>query len=77
MLFATAQVRFIFNSKFYNQIDGVAMGFHLAPIFANIFMSFYEFKLQNECNLSKPKFYLKYINDILAAFGKEQDSLNL
>ena len=25
-LFATSQAHFIFNSKFYNQIDGVAMG---------------------------------------------------
>ena len=25
-LFATSQIHFIFNSKFYNQIDGVTMG---------------------------------------------------
>ena len=31
-LFATSQTHFIFNSKFYNQIDGVAMGSHLAPV---------------------------------------------
>ena len=29
-LFATSQTHFIFNSKFYNQIDGVAMGSLLA-----------------------------------------------
>ena len=28
------------------------------------------------CNLDKPKFYLRYVDDILAAFEKEQDSLN-
>ena len=28
------------------------------------------------CNLNKPKFYLRYVDDILAAFEKEQDSLN-
>ena len=27
-------------------------------------------------NLNKPKFYLSYVDDILAAFGKEQDSLD-
>ena len=42
-LFATSQTHFIFNSKFYNQIDGVAMGSRLVPALANIFMSFYEF----------------------------------
>ena len=43
-LFATSQTRFIFNSKFYNQIDGVAMGSPLAPVLANIFMDFRESK---------------------------------
>ena len=30
----------------------------------------------NEYNLNKPKFYLRYVDDILAAFDKEQDSLD-
>ena len=62
--------------RFYNQIDGVAMGSPLAPLLANIFMGFHESKWLNEYNLSKPKFYLRYIDDILAAFDNEQDSLN-
>ena len=52
------------------------MGSPLAPVLANIFMSFHESKWLNEYNLNKPKFYLRYVNDILAAFGNEQDSLN-
>ena len=67
---------FLFNGRFYNQIDGVAMGSHLAPVFANIFMGFYEYQWLNEYNLNKPKFYLRYVDDILAAFEREQDSLN-
>ena len=43
-LFATSQTHFIFNSNFYNQIDGVAMGFPLALVLANIFMGFYKSK---------------------------------
>ena len=39
-LFATSQTHFIFNSKFYNQIDGVAMGSPFAPVLANIFLGF-------------------------------------
>ena len=46
-LFATSQIHFVFNSKFYNQIDGVAMCSPLAPVLANIFMDFYEFKWLN------------------------------
>ena len=31
-LFATSQAYFIFNSKFYNQIDGIAIGSALVPV---------------------------------------------
>ena len=74
-LFATSQTHFIFNGKFYNQIDGVAMASPLAPVLANIFMGSYESKWLNEYNLNKPKFYLRYVDNILPAFDKEQDSL--
>ena len=49
---------FFFNSIFYINIDGVAMGSPLAPAFADIFTGFYEFKWLNEFNLHKTKFYL-------------------
>ena len=73
-LFATSQTHFIFNSKFYNQFDGVAMGSPLAPVLANIFMGFHESKWLNEYNLNKPKCYFRFVDDILAAFDNEQDS---
>ena len=74
-LFSTSKTHFIFNSKFYNQIDGVAVGSPLAPVLANIFMGFHKSKWLNEY-LNKPKFYLRYVDDILAAFDNEQDPLN-
>ena len=52
------------------------MGCPLAPVLANIFRGVCECKCLNEYNLSKPKFYLRYVDDILAAFEKDQDSLN-
>ena len=52
------------------------MGSPLAPALANNFMGFHESKWLNEYNLNKPKFYLRYVDDILAAFDNEQDSLN-
>ena len=57
-LFATSPTHYIFNSKFYSQIDGVVMGFPLAPVLANIFMGFNESNWLNEYKLNKPKFYL-------------------
>ena len=65
----------MFNSKFFNQMDGVVMGSPLAPILANIFIGVHESKWLNENNLNKPKFYLRYVDDILTAFNNEQDSL--
>ena len=47
----------------------------LTPVLANIFMTFHESKYLNEYSINKPKFYLRYVGDILAAFDKEHDSL--
>ena len=52
------------------------MGSPLAPVLANVFMELYKSKWLNEYNLNKPEFYLRYDDDILAAFEKKQDSLN-
>ena len=50
------------------------MDYPLTPILANISMVFYVSKWLNKYNLNKPKFYLKYVDGILAAFDKEEDS---
>ena len=52
------------------------MGSPLASALANIFMGFHESKWLNEYNLNKHKLYLRYVDDILAAFDNEQYSLN-
>ena len=39
-------------------------------------MGSYESIWLNECYLNKAQLYLRYVDDILAAFEKEQDSLN-
>ena len=43
------------------------MGSPLAPVLANIFMGFCKSRWLNEYNLNKPKFYLRYVDVILAA----------
>ena len=52
------------------------MGCPLVPVLANIFMGFDESMWLIEYSLNKPKFHLRYVDGILAAFGNEQDSLN-
>ena len=49
----------------------------LALVLTNIFIGFCESKWLNEYDVNKPKFYLRYVDDILAAIDNKQDSLNL
>ena len=58
----------MFYKKFYNQIDGAAMDYPLALAFATNFMGFYESRWLNEYTFNETKFYLRYVDDILAAF---------
>ena len=73
--FATSKTHFLFFGKFYNQIDGVAMGSLLSPVLANILMDFLKSIWLHECNINKLKFYLRYVEGILAAFEKVQNSI--
>ena len=48
------------------------MGSPLAPVLANIFTGFHESNWLNEYDLNKPKFYLRYVDDIPAAFDSNK-----
>ena len=50
------------------------MGCPLGSVLANMLMGFYKYKWLHEYIFNKPKFYLKYVDEIQAAFEKEQDS---
>ena len=39
---ATCETHFLFKGKFYDQINGVAMGSPLAPVLASLFTGHYE-----------------------------------
>ena len=52
------------------------MGSLLAFVIANICLGFYKSKWLNGYNLNKPKFYLRYVNNILEVFDKDLDLLN-
>ena len=43
-LFPISETHFLFYGRFYNKIDGVAMGSPSAHVLANIFMCFYKSK---------------------------------
>ena len=60
---------FIFNGRIYQQIDGVAMGSPLGPLFANIFLLFHEKSWLHNCPASfKPLLYRRYVDDCFLLF---------
>ena len=60
---------FMFNGRLFHQIDGVAMGSPLGPLFANIFMSFHEKTWLSNCPcLFKPLLYRRYVDDCFLLF---------
>ena len=66
---------FIFNSKFYLQIKGCAMGTICAPSYANIFMSEFEEKHIYPLIKNKSAIYLRYIDDIFMVWTKPENEL--
>ena len=67
--FATCETHFLFNGKFYDQIDGVAMGSPLAPVLANLFMGLNENLWIGNFQETSPSYYRRYINDIFSVFN--------
>ena len=57
---------FIFDGKFYEQCDGVAMGSTLGPTLANVFMS--QIWLENCPSHFKPIVYRRFVDDTFLLF---------
>ena len=70
----TKSVSFSFNDTMYRQVDGISMGSPLDPIFANIFVGFYE-KLLFE-RFPKPYIYLHNVDDTFACFSSRGEVLS-
>ena len=64
LLKLTTESTFIFNTKFYRQIDGCTMGSPLSVVFSDIFMT----KMEKDAikSLRKPLFYKRFVDDIFA-----------
>ena len=66
---ATKESLFLFDRKYYSQIDGVAKGSPLGPTSANIFLCHYEEIWLKDCPPQfKPSFYKRYVDDIFILF---------
>ena len=72
--FATAQTYFYFDGKFFDQVDGVAMGSPLGPVLANLFMGYYEQKWLESDHGRLVKFYRRYVEDIFCLSENEDQA---
>ena len=60
---------FLFDGVLYKQVDGVAMGSPLSPLFANIFLLFHEKFWLADCPSNfKPLFYRRYVDHCFLIF---------
>ena len=72
MEFATKDMMFLFNDRYYRQIEGVAMGSPLGPILANIFLCHHEKRWLRNCPAEfKPINYIRYVDDTFVLFWDE------
>ena len=74
-LVATAQTHFLFKGKYYDQIDGVAMGSPLALVLANLFMGHHERIWLQQYDGPEIYFYRRYVDDTFCLFNNETDAL--
>ena len=66
ILDACIETLFSFNSKLYEQIDGVPMGSSLAPVLANIIVIELErIIVKKSLHKSLVKLYMRYVDDTL------------
>ena len=66
---------FTFNSEYYLQIKGTAMGKKFAPAYANIFMANWEKEALEKCHI-KPALYIRYLDDIFGIWLGNQEEFD-
>ena len=67
---------FEFNSEYYLQIKGTAMGKRFAPSYANIFMAKWEEGVLEKCPI-KPLNYMRYLDDIFGIWPGSREQFEV
>ena len=66
---------FLFNGKYYQQVEGMGMGSPLGPTFANVFMCHHESVWLDHCPPQfKPVHYFRYLDDTFLLFKEKSHS---
>ncbi|VDP74112.1 unnamed protein product [Echinostoma caproni] len=63
-------VKFSFLDERYQQLDGVAMGSHLEPILADIFVGYLEHQLRDE--IKKLDLYCRYVDNVFIIYDAKE-----
>jgi len=74
LVICTQKSHFQFKGNFFDQIDGVAMGSPLGPLFANIFMDEFEQSKMKKLTELGVKIWLRYVDDVFAIIEHESQS---
>ena len=69
---ATSQTHFLFNGKVFDQIDDVAMGSPLAPVYANLFLGQHEDVWLK--TIKALLFYRRYVDDTFCVIHNEKEA---
>ena len=64
------------DGKLYRQVEGVAMGSPLGPLFANFYMSYLENSVLSNTD-NKPTIYARYVDDIFLQIQSIEELQNL
>ena len=69
---STKESYFVFDKKYYKQVDGIAMGSPLGPTLANAFLCHHEKIWLKNCPVEfKPVYYKRYVDDIFVLFNSK------
>ncbi|CAF0726153.1 unnamed protein product [Adineta ricciae] len=68
---ATKETHFIFNNKTYCQINGVAMGSPLGPLFADIYINYLEQKFMKRITKNGVEHYKRFVDDTFVIAHKD------
>lgn len=74
LVICTQESHFQFNGLYYDQVDGVAMGSPLGPLFANIFMNNFEKLHETKLKELGVNLWLRYVDDIFATLRDKENA---
>ena len=73
---ATGEAHLLFNGKFYDQLDSVAMGSLLAPVLANLFVGHNKKLWTKNFQGTPPSYYRRNMDDISSVFNNSFEAKN-